>query len=231
MQCYRHRRGLALAFLFPIVILLVLVGVVVLAVGSGRKELPPTAQAKPVGPFVAIALLSIPGAVAVIAGINSVASRGGYQMRTTGNTIAIALAVLMVIGSFVALIRRASYNGAVRRAQARVAIAAPLGYTPDGQPIYPVVGYTPDGSPVTADRAPGVRVPGAAGTNGLATAALICAFFVPVVGAILGFVARSQIARTGQDGSGLALAAIVIGVVLTIANVVLVLVMFKGLHG
>lgn len=220
-----------MAFLFPVVILLVLVGVVVVAIGSGRKELPPTAQAKPIGPFVVLAVLSIPGAVAVIAGINSIASHGGYAMRTRGNAIAIVIGVVLVFGSLVALIRRAGYNGAVRRAQARVAIAAPLGYTSEGQPIYPVVGYTPDGSPVTADRAPGVRVPGAAGTNGLATAALICAFFVPVVGAILGFVARSQIARTGQDGSGLALAAIIIGVVLTIANVVFVLVMLKGLHG
>lgn len=220
-----------MAFLIPIVILLVSVGVAMFAMAPGRKELPPATQAKPVGPFVALALLSIPGAVAVIAGINSVASQGGYEMRTRGNAIAIVIAVVLVIGSFVALIRRARYNGAVRRAQARVAIAAPLGYTPEGQPIYPVVGYTPDGTPVTADRAPGVRVPAAAGTNGLATAALICAFFVPVVGAILGFVARSQIARTGQEGSGLALAAIIIGLVLTIANVAIVLVMFKGLPG
>ncbi len=220
-----------MAFLIPVVILLVFIGVVVVAMAPGRKQLQPTAQAKPVGAFVVLAVLSIPGAIAVIAGINSVTSHGGYAMRTRGNAIAIVLGVVLVIGSFVALIRRAGYNGAVRRAQARVAIAAPLGYTAEGQPIYPVVGYTPDGTPVTADRAPGVRVPTAAGTNGLATAALICAFFVPVVGAILGFVARAQVARTGQDGGGLALAAIIIGVVLTIANVVVVLVMFKGLHG
>jgi len=220
-----------MAFLFPVVILLVLVGVVVLAMAPGRKVLPPTAQAKPLGVFVAVALLSIPGAVAVIFVINSVCSHGNYSMRTIGNTASIVIGVAMVIGAFVALIRRASYNGAVRRAQASVAIARPLGYTADGQPIYPVVGYTPDGSPVTADRAPGVRVPAVAGTNGLATAALICAFFVPVVGAILGFVARSQISKTGQDGSGLASAAIIIGLVLTIANIALVIVMFKGIHG
>ena len=34
---------------------------------------------------------------------------------------------------------------------------APIGHTPDGQPIYPIVGYTPDGQPVTADRVVGLR--------------------------------------------------------------------------
>jgi Domain of unknown function (DUF4190) len=55
-------------------------------------------------------------------------------------------------------------------------------------------------------------------TNGLAIAAFVCSclgiFFLPIFpGVILGFVARSQIKRSGgaQKGDGLAIAAIIIG--------------------
>ncbi len=60
----------------------------------------------------------------------------------------------------------------------------------------------------------------ATGTNGLAIAALVCGivgcFTVTAIAAIvLGFVARNQIERTGgtQQGSGLALAGIILGFV------------------
>ncbi len=43
--------------------------------------------------------------------------------------------------------------------------------------------------------------------------AFILAFFVSIVGIILGFVALSQIKRTGEQGRGLALAAVIIGFV------------------
>lgn len=66
----------------------------------------------------------------------------------------------------------------------------------------------------------------AAATNGKATASLICAIasifcfgpFLAIPAIILGFVARSEIKRTGgqQPGSGLALAGIIIGVIVTV---------------
>lgn len=48
-------------------------------------------------------------------------------------------------------------------------------------------------------------------TNVLAIIGFIASFFVSVVGIVLGFIALSQIKRTGEKGRGLAIAAIVIG--------------------
>src|SRR5437763_6244187 len=75
---------------------------------------------------------------------------------------------------------------------------------PYGQPYYPPPPYGP-----------------AAGTNGFAIAALVCAFVFAPLGIIFGFVARSQIRRTGQQGDGMALAAIITGFVLTIFTVII----------
>jgi hypothetical protein len=47
-------------------------------------------------------------------------------------------------------------------------------------------------------------------TNGLAIAALISAIFVPLLGAILGFISLSQIRKTGEKGKGLAIGGIAI---------------------
>ena len=47
----------------------------------------------------------------------------------------------------------------------------------------------------------------------MAIVGFILAFFISVVGVILGFVALSQIKRTGEQGRGLAIAAIIIGFV------------------
>jgi uncharacterized transporter YbjL len=52
-------------------------------------------------------------------------------------------------------------------------------------------------------------------TNTLAIVALILAFFVSVAGVICGHIALSQIKRTGEQGHGLALAAVVVGYVIT----------------
>lgn len=52
-------------------------------------------------------------------------------------------------------------------------------------------------------------------TNVLAIVALILAIFFPLIGAILGHVAMGQIKKTGEEGRGLALAAIIIGWVFT----------------
>jgi hypothetical protein len=55
------------------------------------------------------------------------------------------------------------------------------------------------------------------GTNGLAIASLIGAFFLPPLGIIFGVIAKSQIKRTGQSGNGLATA----GIVISVASIVL----------
>lgn len=48
-------------------------------------------------------------------------------------------------------------------------------------------------------------------TNTMSIVALILAIFLPLVGAILGHVAMGQIKKTGEEGRGLALAAIIVG--------------------
>jgi hypothetical protein len=52
-------------------------------------------------------------------------------------------------------------------------------------------------------------------TNTLAIIALVVAFFVPLVGAILGHVALGQMKKSGESGRGVALAAVIIGWVFT----------------
>jgi peptidyl-prolyl cis-trans isomerase B (cyclophilin B) len=57
----------------------------------------------------------------------------------------------------------------------------------------------------------------------MAIAALVTAFLCSPLGIILGFVAKSQIRRTGQSGNGLATAAIVVGVVSILLGVLVTL--------
>jgi Sec-independent protein secretion pathway component TatC len=56
-------------------------------------------------------------------------------------------------------------------------------------------------------------------TNTLAIVSLILAFFVPLVGAILGHVALGQIKKTGEQGRGIALAGVIIGWVFTALSI------------
>ncbi|WP_285116656.1 DUF4190 domain-containing protein [Leifsonia sp. fls2-241-R2A-40a] len=49
------------------------------------------------------------------------------------------------------------------------------------------------------------------GWNTMAIVAFVATFFISILGIILGFIALSQIKRTGEQGRGLALAAIIIG--------------------
>ena len=85
----------------------------------------------------------------------------------------------------------------------------PPGYTPAPgyeQPPQQPYGYAqPQGYPQP------YAAPMATGTNGLAIASLICAFFIPIVGVILGHIALNQIKQTGQEGRGLAIAGLAIG--------------------
>jgi hypothetical protein len=99
---------------------------------------------------------------------------------------------------------------------------------PPGNPVSPVPAYGP-GYPVPPYPY-GYGHP-AASTNGLAVASLICAFFVSPLGLALGLVAKSQIRRTGEGGSGLATAGIVISsifIVLTAAAWITIGVIVSG---
>jgi len=57
----------------------------------------------------------------------------------------------------------------------------------------------------------------------------ILAFFVNLVGVILGFVALSQIKRTGEQGRGLAIAAIVIGFISLVLGIIISISVFASL--
>jgi hypothetical protein len=63
-------------------------------------------------------------------------------------------------------------------------------------------------------------------TNVLAIVGLVLAIFVPLVGAIIGHVALSQIKKTGEEGRGIALAAVIVGWVLSALAIVGIIVAF-----
>jgi Domain of unknown function (DUF4190) len=63
-------------------------------------------------------------------------------------------------------------------------------------------------------------------TNTMAILALIFAFVLSPLGLVFGFVAKSQIKRTGESGDGLALAGIIIGGLFTALYVVLIVFWF-----
>ena len=65
--------------------------------------------------------------------------------------------------------------------------------------------------------------------NILAIIGFIASFFVSVVGIVLGFIALSQIKRTGEKGRGLAIAAIVIGFAALILGVIAGVLFFAAL--
>jgi hypothetical protein len=94
------------------------------------------------------------------------------------------------------------------------------GYTPPPPGYTPAPGYEqPQQQPYGYAQPQGYPQPYAApmptGTNGLAIASLICAFFIPIVAIILGHIALNQIKQTGQEGRGLALAGTILGYVFT----------------
>jgi hypothetical protein len=84
-----------------------------------------------------------------------------------------------------------------------------------GPAAYPPPGYGPGYGPPPGH---GWRRP----TNQLAVVALVLSFLgaLSPAGLVLGIVARGQIRRTGDEGDGLALAAIIVGGVLTTLLVV-----------
>jgi hypothetical protein len=101
--------------------------------------------------------------------------------------------------------------------------AGPYEQNPYGaypQPGYPQA-YAGYGQPYPASR----------GTNTMAILALVFGILVAPLGLVFGFVARSQIKKTGEDGDGLALAGIIIGGIFTllfIAYIVFIIIFFTA---
>ena len=99
-----------------------------------------------------------------------------------------------------------------------------------GQQPYPQPGYE---QPYGAYPQPGYGQPYPAprGTNTMAILALVFGILVAPLGLVFGFVARSQIKKTGEDGDGLALAGIIIGGIFTllfIAYIVFIIIFFAA---
>ena len=107
-----------------------------------------------------------------------------------------------------------------------------------GQQPYPRPGY--DQNPYGAYPQPGYAqpypgygqpYPAPRGTNTMAILALVFGILVAPLGLVFGFVARSQIKKTGEDGDGLALAGIIIGGIFTllfIAYIVFIIIFFAA---
>lgn len=100
----------------------------------------------------------------------------------------------------------------------------PYAGMPGGQPTadpYAAAGYPPPGYP-------GYGYPAAAKTNTLAIVALVLSLvgfascITAPIGAILGHVARKQIRETGEQGEGMAKAAIIVGWILTVLLALLI---------
>ena len=70
---------------------------------------------------------------------------------------------------------------------------------------------------------------GQPGWNTMSIVAFILSFFVNIVGIILGFIALNQIKRTGEQGRGLALAAIIIGFVSLALGIIFGVIFFASL--
>ena len=94
-------------------------------------------------------------------------------------------------------------------------MSGPYDPPPGGQPPY--------GAPPPYGQPPGYGYypppPHHPGTNGFAIAALICGILCAPLGIIFGFIARSQIRHTGEQGDGMALAGIIVGIVLTAGTI------------
>ena len=87
----------------------------------------------------------------------------------------------------------------------------PPGYVPPGPGVqgydvqgYGVQGYGVQGQPPFAQPQ---------GTNTMAILSLVFAFLFWPLGIVFGFIARSQIKRTGEGGGGLALAGLIVSLV------------------
>lgn len=67
-------------------------------------------------------------------------------------------------------------------------------------------------------------------TNGLAIAAIILAFLFPPAGLVLGIMAKNQIELSGEDGEGLATAAIVISCIAIAIYIIVFIAVIAAVH-
>lgn len=67
------------------------------------------------------------------------------------------------------------------------------------------------------------------GYNVFAILAIIFVWFAGLLGLIFGYIALSQIKRTGERGHGLALAAVILGWIALAAAIIILIVVFVGL--
>jgi hypothetical protein len=95
---------------------------------------------------------------------------------------------------------------------------------PYGQPYPPAPPpYGQPYPPAYGQQYPGYGYPQpVAGTNGLAIASLVLAFFCSLAGLICGIVALNQIRDRPQDGRGLAIAGIIVSCVSLVLGIVYV---------
>jgi ammonia channel protein AmtB len=68
-------------------------------------------------------------------------------------------------------------------------------------------------------------------TNVLAIVSLVAAFVIPVVAVVTGYIAQSQIRRTGEEGRGMARAGVIIGMVGIVAQLAVITVWLSTLFG
>src|SRR5947209_3710696 len=102
-------------------------------------------------------------------------------------------------------------------------MSTPHDQPPYGPPPYAGPGYAPPGYAPPGYAPPGYAPPGYGGyppyyrrpTNTLAILALVFAFVFAPAGLVMGIIARKQVERTGEEGSGLALAGTIVGGVFT----------------
>jgi len=90
------------------------------------------------------------------------------------------------------------------------------GYPPGGHPGgydsgYSSGGYGPPGYPGYPPQGYGVAPP----TNAMAIVSLVFAFVFPPLGIVFGVIARRQTKQTGEQGEGIALAGLIIGIAFT----------------
>jgi uncharacterized protein DUF4190 len=126
---------------------------------------------------------------------------------------------------------------------------APPDPTAYGQQYYsPQQGYQQPGYPPSGYQHPGYQQPGypqppagaygayygyqpqyppppSRGTNIMAIMAIVFAFVFPPLGIVFGIIGRKQIARTGEEGDGLALAGLIVGAVFTVIMVLYIIFM------
>ena len=77
----------------------------------------------------------------------------------------------------------------------------------------------------TTNKTPGLAIGGLIASI---VGVVVCGVVLCPIGVALGFAARSTIRRTGAPGDGLAIAAIVVGVVGFILNVVMIIALFSN---